>query len=556
MPNRARNKTIKIRNQTLADLKRIYAAEWNKIDKDVEWLVDEMWIDPKKSTQAERLKHADKSNNREKLVSLIVAAAVLANSKAIKRINSGMGKIYTINADDVADYVLRQTGVELYTKDVDIKTLLGKYTKRRYNNAIDNKYVKRQIMKEIIDMLKRGEGTRKISQRLKKVYGFNRTSAFRTTLTESTRLQGMGRLHAMQDAEKRGMKFEKIWRHGIHVADPRDWHQALDGTAVNVDKPFLTAHGNYMMHPGDPDAPAEEVINCFVGETIIHSESPIKHSFKHLYSGELIKIITASGIEFTSTPNHPILTDKGWVACGELNKFDNLVVGTIGKNFVSRVNPNKNNVPVTMSDFHDFGDMMFSSKRIAGVNINFHGDIPDSDVEIKTSKGLLMNRIMSVIFKPFKRFNFKFANPTIEFLHTDSTVDKFTLGGRMRTPCYLSIFNKCFLFRIRKHIHSVYKSFLAITPFNVIGKQKIFNDTTIDIKLLRKTIFGLPRKIEFDNVLSIERLVLDNTHVYNLHTKNNLYLVNSISQNKQSSNSKGIIVHNCHCWLDESLSSW
>lgn len=262
MPNRVRTETIKIRNQTLADLKRIYAAEWREISEDVERLVGEMYLDPEESTQAERLKHAEKDGDKDKLVALIVAAAVLANTKAIKSINSGMGKIYTVNADDVVDYVLKRTGVELATKGVNVQSLLGKYTKRRHNQAVDNKYVSRQVMKEITDMLKAGEGTRKIARRLEKVYNFNRTSAFRTTLTETTRIQGRGRLDVMREAEKKGFKFKKIWRHGVHVANPRDWHISLDGTAVDVDEPFITELGNELQHPGDPNAPAEEVISC------------------------------------------------------------------------------------------------------------------------------------------------------------------------------------------------------------------------------------------------------------------------------------------------------
>lgn len=261
MPNRVRNKTVKIRNQTLADLKRIYAAEWREIGEDVERLVEEMYLDPEESTQSERLKHAEKNGNKNKLVALIVAAVILANTKAIKRINSGMGKIYTINADDVVSYVAAKTGVTLYARDVKIASLLGKHTKRRYDRAVDNKYVSRQVMQEITDMLKRGEGTRKIAARLKKVYNFNRTSAFRTTLTETTRIQSRGRLDVMQEATKRGLVFKKIWRHGIHVAAPRDWHVAADGQTADLDEPFHI-DGAMMMHPGDVAGGAENNINC------------------------------------------------------------------------------------------------------------------------------------------------------------------------------------------------------------------------------------------------------------------------------------------------------
>lgn len=256
MPNRVRQQTIKIRNQTLADLKRIYAAEWREIGEDVERLVDEMWLDPEDSTQAERLKHA--KNKRDKLVDLIVAAAVLANTKAIKRINSGMDKVYTINANDVVSYVAAKTDVQLYAKDAKIQSLLGKYTKRRYDRATDSKYVSRQIMKEIKRMLKEGKSIDEITERLEKVYYFNRTSAIRTTMTETTRIQSIGRNNIMIAALLHNVKLKKIWRHAVHVAAPRHWHVYMDGEMRDLDEPF----SNGLMFPGDPNGEAYEVINC------------------------------------------------------------------------------------------------------------------------------------------------------------------------------------------------------------------------------------------------------------------------------------------------------
>lgn len=262
MPNRVRKQTVNIRNQTLADLKRIYATEWDNIGADIELIVNDMYLDTAEATHAARINHADINGNRKRMVKKITDSTVEANAKAIERINRGMDKIYTVNANDIASYIDEKTGIQIFTKDVTIQSKLGKFTKRRYNKAVDNKYVSKQVMKEITNMLTSGDGTRKIAQRLQKVYNFNRTSAFRTTLTETTRIQSKGRLDTMQEAAKQGFVFKKIWRHGDYVADPRDWHLSLAGKMVNLDKPFVTELGNKMMHPGDAAGGAEETINC------------------------------------------------------------------------------------------------------------------------------------------------------------------------------------------------------------------------------------------------------------------------------------------------------
>lgn len=255
--NRVRKETVAIRNKTIADLKRIYAAQWDEISEEFERLVNQMTLEDLKATQTARLKHAD-NNGKGELVALITGAAVLANTRAIKRINSGMAKIYTLNADDVASYAFKKSGKEIFTKEVTIQSLLGKHTKKRYNQASDSKYVSRQVVREIDRMLKQGVGTKKISQRLNKVYNFNRTSAFRTTLTETTRIQSRGRFDTMNEAKKKGLVFKKIWKHGVFIKKPRDWHVDMAGEVRDLDEPF----SNGLMMPGEDNAPAEEVINC------------------------------------------------------------------------------------------------------------------------------------------------------------------------------------------------------------------------------------------------------------------------------------------------------
>lgn len=42
----------------------------------------------------------------------------------------------------------------------------------------------------------------------------------------------------------------------------RDSHAEMDGQTVGLDEPFISGLGNELMYPGDPDAPAEDRINC------------------------------------------------------------------------------------------------------------------------------------------------------------------------------------------------------------------------------------------------------------------------------------------------------
>jgi Phage Mu protein F like protein len=61
-----------------------------------------------------------------------------------------------------------------------------------------------------------------------------------------------------------GLKSEqvkKVWR-TAGDGRVRDSHQTMDGQEVGIDEPFISGDGNSIMYPCDPEAPAEEVINC------------------------------------------------------------------------------------------------------------------------------------------------------------------------------------------------------------------------------------------------------------------------------------------------------
>lgn len=66
--------------------------------------------------------------------------------------------------------------------------------------------------------------------------------------------------------EKKGYPLhyaKKEWLHGGGGMQPRDQHVAISRTVVDgLYTPFVMADGTQMMHPLDPNAPAEQVINC------------------------------------------------------------------------------------------------------------------------------------------------------------------------------------------------------------------------------------------------------------------------------------------------------
>lgn len=90
------------------------------------------------------------------------------------------------------------------------------------------------------------------------------------------RTEGLTALHQAQNEALRQLvetgqvqpnQIRRIWRSAADVR-VRDSHVALNGTSVGYGEAFTAPSGARIMYPHDPNAPAEEVINCRCDLTI------------------------------------------------------------------------------------------------------------------------------------------------------------------------------------------------------------------------------------------------------------------------------------------------
>lgn len=87
---------------------------------------------------------------------------------------------------------------------------------------------------------------------------FFKWQALRIARTETTFSAGFA---AMKTAEQSNLVMSKIW---ISATDNRTRHDHLaeNGQMVDFYSNFIMADGTEMLYPGDPKAPADQVINC------------------------------------------------------------------------------------------------------------------------------------------------------------------------------------------------------------------------------------------------------------------------------------------------------
>lgn len=407
----------------------------------------------------------------------------------------------------------------------------------------DLRWNRQKIQSVVTQGILQGESIPKIAARMQSVTDMNHSAAVRNARTAMTGAQNAGRVDGYKRAENMGIKLKQKWMATLD-GRTRHEHRQMDGETVAIGEIF----SNGCRFPGDPQGRPEEIYNCFVGDTEIASDSEIIRSYKHVYYGDLINIKTSGGVDFTCTPNHPILSDSGWISAARLNKGDNLVVASVGNIHMSRRNPNIDHVHTRIDAFHEFFNEIFGH-RACNLGVNFHGDIPATDVEIVTKEGLLRICLNSALFKRFYKFMFKSAN--------ESFTGNSAFMKHFRCICkaafsFVRCMDKPFTFLNRRLLHSDKHSLRPISRSDSCVSQYTINDLTTKSEAVSEALTRFPGQISVDKVVDVKIIPSRSSgiHVYNLQTNNGYYFVNSsIAQNAQKCNGNFAIVHNCRCTL-------
>lgn len=201
-----------------------------------------------------------------------------AGVESAKLIRKSMTKIYQAHRDEVVDDILREVqrtendGLRIsfatYSKqqiDVLISEGESPFSQIAYNNLGSNSVARRRLQNELAIATILGEGQKQIIERIRKVTEQTVAQARRVAQTERTRVQSQARWQVGQEAAEQGIEIENTW--SARMIRTRDTHQALNGMKRLQGIPFTTVDSDgdtvRLLYPGDPSAPAKEVINCF-----------------------------------------------------------------------------------------------------------------------------------------------------------------------------------------------------------------------------------------------------------------------------------------------------
>jgi SPP1 gp7 family putative phage head morphogenesis protein len=289
--------------------------------------------------------------------------------------------------------------------------------------------------------------------------------------------------------------------------DVRPMHRKLEGTVQRWDDPPIAETNGARHAPG-------EYPNCFPSSQIVDlSVSDSIGLFRILYDGILVNLKIGSEI-VQATPNHPLLTNRGWVAAQFIECGDQIIC-------VSKQHPrtnamNKHESKVTFGELFNASLCCGIERREVGFGLNFHGDIINSDVDYIPIDQTLLDYVKAVGFENVSQFPLARANSGIG---RSIVSGSFQIGEPDGSG-----FVDSFMGSPRVCIDPQFSEFLAeFIGMTSDGFSSLPQETPIFYHLSR---------VEDKHFSDFSG------HVYTLETREGLYPVGEV----------GAIAKNCRCW--------
>jgi hypothetical protein len=275
------------------------------------------------------------------------------------------------------------------------------------------------------------------------------------------------------------------------------------------------------------------IVNCVIGETKIQSPE-IEIGYKRIYSGDFVELFTANGRTLTVTPNHPLLTDRGWVRANGIKNGDNLACAILGEK-MPLSNPDINNSPAEISKVFTALEKNGHVGRVMGSELQFHSDGKDGYVDIVFTNRLLMRRIKSALFEPFHKNDFSLSD--LSFPRHRS----FYQGLQSiltASSCFLRSFSNLQSFLFGKFRHSNKSGFVHPANRNIVINESLPDNVSGNAETFADGLLALSTDISFDKVIHLHFRNIQDVHVYNLQSIKGWYTCNEI------------ITHNCKCTFE------
>ena len=334
-----------------------------------------------------------------------------------------------------------------------------------------------------------GHNPRRLAVHLRKRFGVSQFNAERLMITELARVQ----------TEAQKQSFE---RNGFD-----EYIFLALGTACPICKKLNEKHFKVTkMMPGT-NAPPIHPLCVFPNTKVIAPD--IEAMTRSLYSGCVVEIGTSDGARLTVTPNHIVLTARGWVRAKNLIKGDKVINYSRGIKSVIESDPTDNDGIPTIEELFtsllESGAVPAMSMPISSED--FKGDAPsDGEIDIIFIDGKLRNKLNATLSQLVGDILLVGASESGEVtLPRNCSLAEHLVGLGLAADGIMSGSRIAAILLRGTLTHSQLIGLRFPSDYDARLYKTAANDTSADIKLFCDSIFARPGSIHISDLLDIKR---------------------------------------------------
>ncbi len=214
--------------------------------------------------------YTDELLRRHGVINNIARALRDAGAELAPDIRDALAEVYKVNAEytgQALTVAAKRAGINVSFSMPTVKQARiiledaqPVMSKIAFNNLQNAPALIRRLQNEMTQAVLLGENQDRLIRRIRDVMQDGRKRAKRIAQTEGTRVQSQARYNTLKDGAAMGINVRRRW--STRMVNSRETHIALNGKTVGMDENFVTTAGNVLRYPGDPTAPAAEVVNC------------------------------------------------------------------------------------------------------------------------------------------------------------------------------------------------------------------------------------------------------------------------------------------------------
>jgi len=247
-----------------------------------------------------------------------------------------------------------------------------------------------------------GRGAADIKEGLTNQLGVNDRRATRIAIDQTRKITT-----AMNYERSKALGVKKFkWLHSGGGAEPRPLHKnTLNGKIFSYDDlPVIDEKTGERGLPG-------QLINCHPGYSRVQITNGCVKLYRRRHSGELVTLVASNGVILEATPNHPVLTGRGWVAAHEVNLGDDLI--QCGNQGLNVMKGDIQNAVSTFDQLFDLASLLVdgSDCQISSAGFDFHGDATDNNVDVVDVAGMLGHGFDADVLKVLQQLILACAKP-------------------------------------------------------------------------------------------------------------------------------------------------